>query len=116
MTNVFWFVALAIVCMPLVIFLFVKVHHAMDRICVGHARRYCEKNGLEVSRFRWQPAFDKGGVKTELTLVQLECINAQKQRRLVEVAVWPLGFHKLICNEAYPDKYDEKWPRHLETQ
>jgi hypothetical protein len=105
-----WYVAYIVVATPVIIFLFVEVHRVLDRICVGHARRFCEKNGLKVTRFRWQPAFDPTGVKTEFTLVQLDCLDAQMQRKLVLLVVWPFGFRGIRSNEKYPDSYDEKWP------
>ena len=90
--------------------LLILVHHASDRVCVRHARRFCEKNGLEISRVRFRPAFNESGVKTEFTLVQLDCRDAQKERRLVLLVVWPFGVRKQLKNENYPDLYDEKWP------
>jgi hypothetical protein len=109
LSSVFWIVALVVVGIPFVMFLFLKVHHTLDRICVRHARRYCEKKGLKVSRFRWQPAFDKTGVKTESTLVQLDGLDAQKQRKLVVILVWPFGVRKIVSDETYPDSYDKEW-------
>jgi len=50
-------------------------------------------------------------VKTEFSLVQLDCFNNQKQRRLVLLLVWPFGVRKLVSDEAYPINYDEKWPK-----
>jgi hypothetical protein len=91
------------------------VHCALDRVCVRHARRYCRRHGLEVSRVRWQMEFERRpdgrrGVKTEFTLVQLDCLNEQRQRRLVLLRVWPLGVRRLLSDEEYPATYDEKWP------
>lgn len=54
--------------------------------------------------------FEPSGVKTEFTLVQLDCFDTQKQRRLVLLRVWPLGVRKLLSDEKYPESYDEQWP------
>jgi hypothetical protein len=55
--------------------------------------------------------FERGRrVKTEFTLVQLDCFDAQKERRLVLLRVWPLGVRKMLNDETYPDSYDEQWP------
>lgn len=51
------------------------------------------------------------GVKTEFTLVQLDCFDSQKQRRLVLLLVWPLGVRKLVSDEVYPESYDSQWPQ-----
>jgi hypothetical protein len=91
------------------------VHCTLDRICARHAKRFCKRNGLAVQRVRWQIEFERRsdgrrGVKTENTLVQLDCVDAQKQRRLVLLSVWPLGVRKLVSDEIYPESYDSQWP------
>ena len=101
---------------PACLYLFWLVHCAMGRVCVGHARRFCRRNGLEISRARWQPDFWAAGgkkIKTEFTLVQLDCFDARKQRKLVLLLVWPFGVRKLISTESYPESYDSQWPKKL---
>jgi hypothetical protein len=109
-------VLLIIAFAPAVIWLLWAVHRALDRVCVGHARKFCRRHGLEVSRVRWQMEFERRadgsrGVKTESTLVQLDCLDSQKQRRLVLLRVWPLGVRKLVRDEIYPESYDSQWPQ-----
>ena len=92
------------------------VHYTLNRICAGHAKRFFTRNGLAVQRVRWQIEFERRsdgrrGVKTEFTLVQLDCFDSQKQRRLVLLRVWPLGVRKLISDEIYPESYDSQWPQ-----
>lgn len=92
------------------------VHRILDRVCVRHARRFCRRHGFEVNRVRWQMEFERRpdgrrGVKTEFTLVQLDCLDGQKQRRLVLLRVWPLGVCKLLSDEKYPESYDSQWPK-----
>ena len=101
------FVALGI---PALIYLLWFVHCTLDRCWVRHARRFCRQNGLEIGRLRWQPAFEQSGVKTESTLVQLDCFDAQKQRKLVLLLVWPFGVRKVLSDGKYPESYDEQWP------
>ena len=101
---------------PALIYLLWMVHRALDRVCVRHAQRFCRQRGLEVSRVRWQMEFERRpdgtrGVKTEFTLVQLDCLDAQKQRRLVLLSVWPFGVRKTVSDEPYPDSYDGQWPQ-----
>ena len=86
------------------------VHCTLDRICIRHARRFCRGKGLESHRARCQPAFEQTGRKTEFSLVQLDCFNASKERRLVLLLVWPFGVRKLISDEVYPDCYESHWP------
>ena len=77
---------------------------------MGHASRFCKKNGLGVCRVRCQPAFEPSGIKTEFTLVQLDCLDAQLRRKLVLLLVWPLGVRKTLNDEQYPESYDDQWP------
>lgn len=102
---------LIVIGIPALMYLAWGVHCALDQLCARHARRFCRRNGLEVCRVRWQPAFDLSGVKTELTLVQLDCLDAQKQRKLVVLFVWPFGVRELVSDEKYPEAYDEQWPQ-----
>ena len=109
-------VALVVVGVPAVAYLGWVVHCALDRVCVRHARRFCTRRGLEVGRVRWQMEFERRqdgtrGVKTEFTLVQLDCFDRQKQRRLVLLLVWPLGVRKLVSDDIYPESYDSQWPQ-----
>jgi hypothetical protein len=107
-------IAVYIAAIPVVLYSFWVVHCTLDRVIVRHARRFCSRRGLEISRVRWQPAFEPSGgkrVKTESTLVQLDCLDAQKQRRLVLVSAWPFGVRKLISDEIYPEAYDSQWPQ-----
>ena len=95
---------------PAFLYLFWFVHCTLGRICVRHARGFCIRRGWAVQRARWQTAFDRSGVKTEFTLVQLDCLDTQKQRALVLLLVWPFGVRKLVSDERYPEPYSEQWP------
>jgi hypothetical protein len=110
MMRVLFILAIVVFGIPALMYLAWVVHCTLDRCCVRHARRYCRKNGLEISRLRWQIAFEPSGVKTEFTLVQLDCFDAQKQRRLVQLLTWPLGVKKVVSNDKYPESYDDQWP------
>ncbi len=95
---------------PAVLYLSWITHLLLGRLCERHGRRFCRRNGLEVRRARWQPQFEPSGLKTENTLVQIDCLDAQKQRRLVLLSVWPFGVRRTVSDVLYPDSYDEKWP------
>ncbi len=103
--------AAVIVAIPAILYLAWVVHCTLDRICLRHAQRFCDRSGLEICRVRWQPEFGESGFKTESTLVQLDCLDAQKQRKLVLLLVWPFGVRKLVSDEKYPESYDEQWPQ-----
>lgn len=111
MTRVLLIVAFVVVGIPAVLYAFWVTHILLGRVCVRHARRFCRRSGLEFRRARWQPEFEPSGVKTEFTLVQLECLDAHKQRRLVLLSVWPFGVRRTLSDEPYPDSYDSRWPQ-----
>jgi hypothetical protein len=111
--RVLLFIGLVVVSIPVTLGLWLVVHLALAWVCVNHARRFCRRHGLEVCRARWQPACEPSGdrmIKTESTWVQLDCSDAQKERRLVLLLVWPFGVRKLLSDEKYPESYDEEWP------
>jgi hypothetical protein len=56
-------------------------------------------------------AFDESGVKTEFTIVELDCLDGQHERKLVRLVAWVFGIRKLLSDEIYPDSYDEQWPQ-----
>src|SRR5262245_15186664 len=79
------------------------VHLGLNSCCVKYARRFCRQRGLTVTRWRCGPAFDPSGVKTEFTLVELDCLDSQKQRRLVRLLVWIFGIRKVL-DSPYPEQ------------
>lgn len=110
MTQAFLIVALVVVGIPAVLYALWITHRMLGCLCVRHAQRFCSRSGLEVRRARWQPEFEPSGIKTEFTLVQLDCVDLQKQRRLVVLSVWPLGVRTKVSDERYPESYDSQWP------
>jgi hypothetical protein len=101
-----FFCVIAIAVLPL----FYLVHLKLGKLCERHARRYCKKLGYRVQRSRWQPTFYKTRTKTEFTSVQLDCLNAEHERRLVLLRTHPFGVRELFKDEKYPDSYDAQWP------
>ena len=121
MSRVLLMMTGAVVGLLAVMYLSWVVHCTLDRVIVRHARRFCSRRGLEISRVRWQMEFERRadgrrGVKTESTLVQLDCLDAQKQRRLVLILAWPLGVRKLVSDEIYPESYESQWPQKCANQ
>jgi hypothetical protein len=116
MTRTLIIGALVVVGIPALLYFAWVVHRTLGRLCVRHAQRFCKRSGLEIRRSRWQPEFEQRpdgsrGVKTEFTLVQLDYLDAQKQRRLVLLSVWPFGVRRTVSDEPYPDSYDSQWPQ-----
>lgn len=56
-------------------------------------------------------AFDASGLKTEFTIVELECLDDQKKRKLIRLLVWIFGICRVLNDEIYPDAFDEQWPQ-----
>jgi hypothetical protein len=90
------------------LFLFVVVHDALECCCLRHALRFCRRNGFEVCRSRVGPAFDTSGIKTEFTVVELDCLDSQKERKLVRLLVWVLGIRKVLSTGDYPESQEEQ--------
>jgi len=101
----------AVISIPASLYVFWIVHRTLDRVCVSHARRFCRRSGLHIQRVRWRPQFDSSGIKTESTLVQLDCVDCERQRRLLLVSVWLFGVREMISDQEYPDSYDTEWPQ-----
>ena len=83
------------------------VHCGLNYCCLKHAQRFCRQHGFAISRLRCGPEFEQSGVKTEFTLVELDCLDGQKQRRLIRLSVWLFGIRKVLSDEKYPESHDE---------
>jgi hypothetical protein len=105
----FWIAApLIIAAIPLALYLFYAVHRALDACCFWHARRYCDRNRLKINRSRLGPEFDKTGIKTEFTVIDIDCADAQENRRFIRVVVWPFGIRAVLRNEQWNPALDDK--------
>lgn len=111
MTHWLLIVALVVVGIPAVLYASLVTHFILGRLCIRHAQRFCRRNGWEFRRARWQPEFEPSGVKTEFTLVQVDCLDAHKHRRLVLLSVWAFGVRQTIRDEIYPGDDDSQWPQ-----
>jgi hypothetical protein len=78
---------------------FYLVHRGLEYCYLLHARRFCRKNGFVLVRWRYGPAFDKSGVKTEFSIFELDCLDTQKQRRLIRLSVWIFGVRKILPDD-----------------
>jgi hypothetical protein len=84
-------VVAAVIALPAFYF----VHRCLEYFYLLHARRFCKENGLELVRWRCGPAFEKSG-KTEFTIFELDCLDNQKQRKVVRLLVWIFGIRKVL--------------------
>ena len=114
MTRALIIVGFVAVGIPMLLYAHYVTHILLGRLCVRYAQRFCKRSGLEVSRARWHPEFevsDGKRIKTESTWVQVDCLDAQKQRRLVLLSVWAFGVRTTVSDEPYPESYDSQWPQ-----
>lgn len=111
MTRLLWTLALVGLGIPALMYMAWIVHCTLDRCCVRRARRWCKRKGLAVLRLRAGMAFDASGLKTEFTIVELDCLDGQKERKLIRLLVWIFGIRKVLNDEIYPDSFDEQWPQ-----
>lgn len=104
-------VILSVVVGVLALFLLVVlhnfVHNALEVCCLRHANRFCRHNGFAIMRFRCGPAFDQSGIKTEFTLIELDCLDDQKERRLFRLLVWVFGIRKVLSDEKWHEPQDD---------
>ena len=80
------------------------VHCGLEHCYLWLGRRFCKKRGLAVLRSRCGPAFN-GRVKTEYSIVELDCADPQKGRTQVRLLVWIFGIRKVLSIEPFPEKY-----------
>ena len=104
-------VAFFIVVVVLTPFLIYIVHRLLNVLYLIYAKRFCEKNGFRPVRWRIGMAFNTRGIKTEYSIVQLDCVDSQNQKRFVSLLVWAFGIRKVVKNEAYAESCPEDWPR-----
>ncbi len=87
-----------------IIQLFLCVHRGLEHCYLWFGSRFCKKRGLAVSRSRCGPTFI-GRVKTEYSIVELDCADPQKGKTLVRLLVWIFGIRKVLSIEPFPEKY-----------
>lgn len=115
------FIASAKLDTPVIIFLIIvgvlalplmyAVHCALDYCCLRYAQSFCRRKAFDIRRWRIGPAFDGSGIKTEFTIVELDCLDDQKRRKLVRLLVWVFGIRKVLNDEDYPESHDQQWPQ-----
>ena len=88
------------------IFMIFAVHVALVHCYIAYAVRSCRKRGYKPSRCRCCPAFD-GRVKTEYSIVELDCLSPDKQRTLVRLLVWAFGVRETLAIEPFVEKPGE---------
>jgi len=96
--EIIMLVAVGILSLPLL----VVVHNGINNCCVRHSCKFCRRNGYQVQRWMCAPAFDESGVKTEFSVVTLDCLDGQGKRRLVKLQVWIFGVRTMLSNEPWP--------------
>lgn len=83
------------------------VHGGILYCCWVQACRFCRKNGFEPARWRCRPEFDKSGVKTEFTIIELDCLDASGDRRLIRLRVWLFGVRAILSNEKFAESEED---------
>ena len=81
---------------PLCFYLMYAVHVALEQYgYIPYAKRYCRRHGLAPTRWRCRPEF-KHGLKTESSIVELQCQGRDRQEHVVELLVWFLGVRAVL--------------------
>ena len=101
-SGIFVMIAMGIAVLPAFYF----VHRTLEYCYFLHARRFCRKHGFKPGRWRCGPAFDKTGIKTEFTILEIDCVDVQGQRKLIRLLIWIFGIRKVLADEKYPESLD----------
>jgi hypothetical protein len=78
------------------------VHWGLQQLYLFYARRFCQKVGLTPLHSRSGPAFDVFGMKTEFTIVEVECRNADQSIKIIRLLVWIFGVRRVLKPEQPP--------------
>jgi hypothetical protein len=71
---------------------------------LAYARRFCRRSGLKLRRYRYGPWREEAsGVKTELVLFELDCVDTTGNRRFVRLLIWATGVRRVLANEVVPE-------------
>lgn len=62
------------------------------------ARRWCARQGMTPLRWRSGPEFDSTGIKTEFTVVEVECDHPEDGRKYVQLRIWVFGVRQVFVN------------------
>lgn len=81
------------------IVLFAFVHWGLQQLCIVHAHRFCCKSGLTPLRCRSGTVFAASGMKTEFTIVELDCRDAMSRPKMVRLKVWAFGVREVLDDE-----------------
>ena len=92
-------IPIGIISMPL----FALIHNFYNYRCLRHAQKYCLSHDLKMSRYIVSPAFENR-IKTEDSIVEMDCTDAQGKRRYIRMLVWPFGFIKILSDEPFPEE------------
>ncbi len=88
--------------------LFVFVHVWLERCYLAYARRYCKRHGYAVSRYRCGPLFDKDGIKTEYSLVEIDCLDRNQRHTLLRLKVWAFGVRQVLSVDDFPKEQEHE--------
>jgi hypothetical protein len=88
------FIGLAVAAIPAFLF----VHYILERICFGHVKRYCKRQGIEITATRFSPEISESGVKTEKTIIEI--LSESEDKRIYRFVVWAFGI-KHVSDKPY---------------
>ncbi len=97
-------IVVLIVCGVITIPLFWWVHCGLESWYVRLGRSFCTRRGLTPSRWRCGPQFDDAGVKTEYSVVEIDCDRPEEGRQLVRLLVWIFGVRKVMSIGPFPEE------------
>ncbi len=100
-------IVVGILALPLLVF----THGWLERCYVAYAMRYCRKHGYVVSRCRVGPLFDEDGIKTEYSLVVIDCLDQNQRHMLLQLKVWAFGVSQVLSADDFPTEHSGEEPK-----
>lgn len=79
-------------------------HWTIEGYYIWLGRRFCKKRGLVISRHFCGPEFEDSGVKTEYSIVEIDCLSPEGVRKWVKLRVWIFGIRKVLHVVDYPEE------------
>lgn len=98
MEQIIAFAITAVLAVPL----FVFVHIWLERCYLAYGRRYCKRHGFVISRYRCGPLFNMDGIKTEFSLVEVDCLDKNQRHVLLRLRVWAFGVCEVLSADDFP--------------
>jgi hypothetical protein len=88
----------------LMFFVFCLVHFLLYYYFLIYALLFCSRNRYTLQKWKCGMALDMEGIKTESTVFELDCLDAEKQPRFVRLVSGFFGIRELLVDEGHSEE------------